>query len=342
MNDPKKQMGGKRLGRGLNALFGDDETPSYNVAYAGEQAAATSQHGAPTTHAATPPTTGGNGQTILRVPITALQASRFQPRRVFNEEALADLAGSLKTHGVLQPLIVRRLAAPAENGALYEIIAGERRWRAAQIVPLHELPVIVRDFTAEQAAQIALIENLQREDLNPIEEAAGYQRLLDEYQYTQDDLANVIGKSRSHISNALRVMTLSDGIKDMLAKGDITAGHARALVKAKDPQALAEHIVRKGLSVRETEKLAQADAAKYRGAAPKTAPKQNGASNVTPMPGVAVGTHKTADVLALEKSISDVLGLTVEVMTGKGQAGSMTIHYRNLDQLDDVLRRLSR
>jgi ParB family chromosome partitioning protein len=334
----------KRLGRGLNALFGDDEQPTYNVAYAGNENAQTNTTDTTDVADTIKPknvlTT--NGQTILRVPITALQPSRFQPRRTFNDESLADLAASLKQHGVLQPLLVRELNEPAANGATYEIIAGERRWRAAQTVPLHELPVMVRSFTPEQALQIALIENLQREDLNPVEEAAGYQRLLDEYQYTQDDLAGIIGKSRSHISNMLRVMTLDDGVKAMLADGQITAGHARALVKAKDPKALADLVVRKNLSVRETEKLAQQEAVKYRGAVPKSNIKNNVTAIANAVAPSATPGQKTADILALEKSISDMLGLMVEIETSKGTAGKITISYRDLDQLDEVLRRLSR
>ena len=319
----------KRLGRGLNALFGDEEQPQYNVAYAGETAP--TQNQANNNDQADAPR-AKNGQAVLRVPITALQPSRFQPRRTFNDEALNDLSASLKQHGVLQPLIVRALAEPTEQGAEYEIIAGERRWRAAQMVPLHELPVIVREFTPEQALQIALIENLQREDLNPIEEAAGYQRLLDEYQYTQDDLAQVIGKSRSHISNMLRVLGLDDKIKALLTEGKITAGHARALIKAKDPLELGEKIITKNLSVRDTEKLAQKETQKYR---PTTA-KAKGKT------GTAAPVEKVADVLALEKSLSDVLGLTVEIEPGANFSGKVMIHYKNLDQLDEVLRRLSR
>lgn len=322
MNDQKK-----RLGRGLSALFGDDEQPQYNVAYAGEATTAPA-----TTSNENNDTIKAKGQqAMVRLPIAALQPSRFQPRRNFDKDALNDLAASLKQHGVLQPLMVRALETPTENGVTHEIIAGERRWRAAQLVPLHDVPVIVREFTAEQALQIALIENLQREDLNPVEEAAGYQRLLDEFQYTQDELAQVIGKSRSHISNMLRVLTLDDKIKDMLGAGKITAGHARALVNAKDPLDLVAKIIDKNLSVRDTEKLAQKETQKYRPTSLKTGSKT-----------AAAPVEKVADVLALEKSLSDVLGLMVEIEPGKNMSGKVVIHYKDLDQLDEVLRRLSR
>ena len=337
----------KRLGRGLSALFGDDEQPTYNVAYAGDNNTAqtdkantnnTQQNAAP---AAQNAPAAKNTQSVLRVPITALQPSRFQPRRTFNQESLAELASSLKQHGVLQPLLVRALETPSETGAIYEIIAGERRWRAAQMVPLHDLPIHVREFTPEQALQIALIENLQREDLNPVEEANGYQRLLDEYQYTQDDLAQVIGKSRSHISNMLRMLTLDKTLLELLTSGKLTAGHARVLIKAKDPQALADIILKKNLSVRDAEKLAQIETQKYR---PSLLKPTTGKTPGAFVPGVAApaGGPKTADVMALEKSISDMLGLTVEIETGKNMAGKIVINYKDLDQLDEVLRRLSR
>jgi ParB family chromosome partitioning protein len=322
MNDQKK-----RLGRGLSALFGDDEQPQYNVAYAGDAPVAAV---ASTSNENNDAPKNKNQQSIMRLPIATLQPSRFQPRRNFDADALKDLATSLKQHGVLQPLMVRALETPTDNGVTHEIIAGERRWRAAQLVPLHDVPVIVREFTAEQALQIALIENLQREDLNPVEEAAGYQRLLDEFQYTQDELAQVIGKSRSHISNMLRVLTLDDKIKDMLSAGKITSGHARALVNAKNPLDLVAKVIDKNLSVRDTEKLAQKETQKYRPTSLKP-----GSKGVTPV-------EKMADVLALEKSLSDVLGLTVEIEPGKNMSGKVVIHYKDLDQLDEVLRRLSR
>ncbi len=340
-----EQKNNKRLGRGLNALFGDDEQPQYNVAYAGDAATTAKVNNNDANTGATPKNQAQNNQQgVLRVPITALQASRFQPRRTFNDDSLIELAESMKQHGVLQPLMVRALDMPADNGATYEIIAGERRWRAAQLVPLHELPVIVRSFTPEQALQIALIENLQREDLNPVDEAQGYQRLLDEYQYTQDDLAQIIGKSRSHISNSLRMLTLDSTLLDLLTSGKLTAGHARVLIKAKDPQALADTILKQNLSVRDAEKLAQIEANKYRGSDrhPSSVKTVTGKIAGQVNNAAATGGPKTADILALEKSISDMLGLSVEIETGKGNAGRIAIGYKNLDQLDDVLRRLSR
>lgn len=314
----------KRLGRGLNALFGDDEQPHYNVAYAGEQ------NNAPVETGVSKDTKIQAG--IIRLPIESLQPSRFQPRRHFDEEALQDLAASMKQHGVLQPLMVRALETPTENGVTHEIIAGERRWRAAQLVPLHELPVMVRTFTPEQALQIALIENLQREDLNAIEEADGYQRLLNEFQYTQEELAQIIGKSRSHISNMMRLLNLDDKIKDLVANGKISAGHARALVTAKDPLALVAKIIEKNLSVRDTEKLAQKETGKAKPSAAAKILQNHDASSG----------QKNADIIALERSLSDVLGLLVEIEPGKNNSGKIQIHYKDLDQLDEVLRRLSR
>lgn len=316
----------KRLGRGLNALFGDDEQPQYNVVSASET---NSTNAAPTSNQNDTAQAKTNSGNIMRLPIAALQPSRFQPRRTFDQDALNELAASMQQHGVLQPLMVRALETPTENGVTHEIIAGERRWRAAQLVPLHELPVIVREFTPEQALQIALIENLQREDLNAVDEADGYQRLLDEFGYTQDELAQIIGKSRSHISNMLRILTLDDKIKALLADDKITAGHARALVKAKDPLELVAKIIDKNLSVRDTEKLAQKETAKYRPTSIKPSAKN--------APG-----EKSADIAALEKSLSDVLGLAVEIDPGWNNSGKIQIHYKDLDQLDEVLRKLSR
>src|SRR5690606_2562625 len=214
------------LGRGLNALFGDEESAPYGVTLAERPEAA-----------AKPAT----GRASTRLAVTALTPSAFQPRRVFTEEALDELAQSLKQHGMVQPIVVR--PKPGAEGQ-YEIIAGERRWRAEQKVPMHDVPVVIQDIDDKTALEIALIENLQRADLNPLEEARAFQRLIDEYSYKHDQLATVLGKSRSHISNLLRLLTLPEKVQIKLMEGQITMGHARALITADNPLELAEAIIK--------------------------------------------------------------------------------------------------
>ncbi len=243
-----------------------------------------------------------------------------QPRRTFTEEALAELANSISEKGVIQPLILRE--KPGAAGS-YEIVAGERRWRAAQRAQLHEVPAIVRDLDDIEVLEIAIIENIQRADLNAIEEAAGYRQLMDRFGHTQEKLSEALGKSRSHIANLLRLLNLPEEVQDMLRAGDLTAGHARAMVTSADPVALAREVVRKGLSVRETEKLAKA------GLKPK-ATNQNAAP------------EKDADTRTLEKDLAAALGLPVSIAhdAAKG-SGAMMLKYRDLDQLDEICRRLS-
>ncbi len=304
------------LGRGLNALFGDEESAPYGV-----------------TLAERPETTGkaATGRASTRLAVAALAPSEFQPRRVFSEEALDELATSLKQHGMVQPIVVRPKAGEAGK---YEIIAGERRWRAAQKVPMHDVPVIIQEIDDKTALEIALIENLQRADLNPLEEARAYQRLIDEYQYKQDQLATVLGKSRSHISNLMRLLTLPEKVQVKLMEGAITMGHARALITAENPVALAEAIIKNDLSVRDAEKLASKMKNRKEGTPEKIA-KAIANANTKPA-------HKDADIRALEQNLSSILGLGVSVdPTGPGK-GKLVIEYQNLDQLDDVLRRLSR
>jgi ParB family chromosome partitioning protein len=234
-----------------------------------------------------------------------------------NDEPLRELAQSIADKGILQPLLVRRDAGNADS---YEIIAGERRWRAAQLAKVHEVPVIVREMEDREALEIALIENLQREDLSPLDEADGYQRLKDEFSYTQEELAASLGKSRSHVANTLRLLNLPAAVKTMVDDGVLSAGHARALLTAEDPAALAAVVARRGLNVRQTEKLAQAKA---------HPPVQR------------TGGGRDPDTLALERDLSNLLGLKVGIRF-HGGAGSLTIQYKSLEQLDEILHRLSK
>jgi ParB family chromosome partitioning protein len=261
-------------------------------------------------------TPGGGPRTL---PVELLHPGKYQPRRQFDEESLKALVESVKSQGILQPLLVRRHPEIADH---YEIIAGERRWRAAQAAQLHEVPVIFRELGDRETLEIALVENIQREDLNPLEEAEGYRRLLEEFSHTQEDLARVVGKSRSHIANSLRLLTLPDPVRVMLEDGRLTAGHARALLNAGDPHGLAEEVAKRGLNVRQTEKLAKM--------AKESGPNGNASAPAA----------KLADTAALERELTALLGLKVTIAFD-GQGGALTIHYRTLEQLDDVLRRLS-
>ena len=283
----------KRLGRGLAALIGEMDKPQARE----ERAPAAVADG--------------------RVPIEFVSPNPKNPRRSFADDELTDLAQSIREHGIVQPVLVRR---KAETGR-YEIIAGERRWRAAQRAGLTEIPVLVRDVDDRTSLELAIIENVQRADLNPVEEAQGYQQLIDEHNYTQADLGQVIGKSRSHVANTLRLLKLPDVIRDLLVDGALSAGHARTLVTAADPAGLAKRIVEGGLSVRQAEALAQQPEPGHHPRRPS-------------QPAV-----KDADTLALEKLLSDVTGLTVSV-AHKERGGEVRISYRTLEQLDDLCRRL--
>jgi ParB family chromosome partitioning protein len=251
------------------------------------------------------------------VAIEQLRPGKFQPRRHFAQEDMEALIASVREKGILQPILVRR--DPADPNR-YEIIAGERRWRAAQAAQLHEIPVLVRDLSDSDALEVALIENVQRQDLSPLEEAEGYSRLMVEYSNTQEDLAQAIGKSRSHIANTLRLINLPDEAKKYLETGALTAGHARALLNLSDPVAVAKQVVRDGLSVRQTEQLGQ----KIKGKGKSDAGK--------PL-------EKDADTRALEKRLSEALGLKVE-LKDKGRGGNLIISYRDPDQLHSVIDRL--
>jgi ParB family chromosome partitioning protein len=290
MAEPKMNEKPSRLGRGLAALIGD-MAPMEPVRG----------------------TDGGNGQ--KRVPVGQIIANRANPRRDFDSDQLDELTNSIREKGVMQPLLVR----PTEDPTVFEIIAGERRWRASQRAGLHDVPVIVREVDDKEALELAIIENVQRVDLNPLEEAQGYEQLIEQFSYTQQDLAQVIGKSRSHVANTLRLLKLPREVRDMVSNGQLTAGHARTLITVDDPMALAKEIVERGLSVREAEVLTQ------RGVVPKRAPAE-------PEP-------KDTDTLAIEKQLSDFLGLKVTI-DHKPSGGRVEIRYRTLEQLDGVLSKL--
>lgn len=286
--DPTK----RRLGRGLAALIGEiDSAPVAEKA---------------------PVASDG------KVPIEFVSPNPRNPRRHFGDAELTDLAQSIREHGIVQPVIVRpSILSPGH----YEIIAGERRWRAAQRAGLTEIPVLVRNVNDRTALELAIIENVQRTDLNAVEEALGYQQLIDDHSYTQADLGQVIGKSRSHVANTLRLLKLSDSIRDMLVAGSLSAGHARALVTAADPEGLAKRIVDEGLSVRQAELLAQL-------------PVENRTETVERTRPV-----KDADTKALEKLLADITGLKVAI-AHKEKGGEVRIGYSSLEQLDDLCRRL--
>ncbi|TDK30370.1 ParB/RepB/Spo0J family partition protein [Rhizobium deserti] len=289
-DDPSK----RRLGRGLAALIGEMDQP-----FAADAA---------------PKKVDAD----RLVPIELVSRNPRNPRRSFNEGELQDLANSIRQHGIVQPVVVR------PRDSRYEIIAGERRWRAAQLGGLVEIPVIVRDVDDRTALEIAIVENVQRSDLNPLEEALGYEQLIAEHGYTQNDLGEIIGKSRSHVANSLRLLKLPDPVRDMLSAGDLSAGHARALVTTSDPAALARTIVAKGMSVRDAERLAQNDVK----------------AQSEPAAGLK-SVEKDSDTLALERTLSDTLGLDVKI-NHKGGTGQIRINYRSLDQLEEICRLLER
>jgi ParB family chromosome partitioning protein len=290
--DPSK----RRLGRGLAALIGEMDQPIASMA------------------------NRPNISADRKVPIELVNRNPKNPRKNFSEDELQDLASSIRQHGIVQPVVVRTIGEDK-----YEIIAGERRWRAAQLAGLVEIPVIIRDVDDRTALELAIVENVQRSDLNPVEEALGYEQLIAEHGYTQNDLGEIIGKSRSHVANSLRLLKLPDPVRDMLFDGSLSAGHARALIPTSDPVALARTIVQRGMSVRDAERLAQNDI--------KAQSNPEGSQHRVP--------EKDADTLALERNLSDRLGLDVKV-AHKGEGGRLTISYKSLEQLEDICRLLER
>jgi ParB family chromosome partitioning protein len=249
------------------------------------------------------------------VALAALKPGRFNPRRNFAEAQLEELAASIRERGLVQPIVVR-----PSSGETYEIVAGERRWRASQLANLHDVPVIVRTLSDQEAVEIAIIENVQREDLNAIEEGEGYKLLIEGHDYTQEDLARIVGKSRSHLANTLRLLKLPESVQDLVRSGALSAGHVRPLVGRSDAAALADRIVSRGLNVRQVEALTQ-----DRG--PAKAKRQK---------------SKDADTRAAEAELYEALGLEVEIRKGKGEKGELRIRYATLDQLEELRHRLLR
>ena len=284
-----------RLGRGLAALIGD----------AREE----------------PVTTTERGRGHRRVPIAFLRPNPRNPRKVFSDSEIVELASSIRERGIIQPIVVRTVRGATDQ---FEIIAGERRWRAAQRAGLHEVPIILHEASDVEALELAIIENVQRADLNPLEEAMGYQALAEQYTHSQEEIAKIVGKSRSHVANTLRLLKLPEAVKVYVNAGKLSAGHARALIGLPNPEEVAREIVERGLNVRDVENLAQQRA--QEAGKPKKPHKR---------------TAKDVDTLALEKRLSDVLGLNVTI-AARGEAGVLEIKYRNLDQLDDLIRRLER
>lgn len=283
----------RRLGRGLAALIGDD-----------------------TGEAAMP----SDAQHVKRVPIEFLRPNPHNPRKIFKEDELDDLAKSIAEKGLLQPILVRSTS----DSRTYEIVAGERRWRAAQRAGIHDVPVLVRELSDGEALEVALIENVQRADLNALEEAQAYSQLMEQFGYTQQQLADSIGKSRSHIANTLRLLTLPGDIRKYIEEGMLTAGHARALIATDSPADLADKIIKLGLNVREAEKLSR------EANDPPTKARRGRGEGSDP------------NIRAVERSLLEALGLKVEISEADGDGGRILIHYKSLEQLEDIIQRLVR
>jgi ParB family chromosome partitioning protein len=277
------------LGRGLSALIGDEVSPAR-----GDQPA----KGART------------------VPVAFLRPNRFQPRKTFGAEELNDLANSIREKGVLQPILVRPIKGETDA---FEIVAGERRWRAAQLAKLHDVPIVVRELSDGESLELAIIENVQRADLNAVEEGAAYRELMEHFHYTQERVAQEVGKSRSHIANTLRLLKLPETVQAMIRSGELTAGHARTLIGASDPEAMAREIVASALNVRQAEHRLKPPAGK------------GGAAH-----------EKDPDTKALESNLSNMLGLKVQILDKGDKGGELKITYRTLEQLDDLCRRLNK
>ena len=291
--------GKSRLGRGLAALIGDVSEETKRAAV---------------------PQSGGGGRTQRRAPVEFLRPNPRNPRRDFPEADLDELASSLREKGIIQPIVVRPVRGSNDK---FEIIAGERRWRAAQRAGLHDVPIVAVDVTEDEALQLAIIENVQRADLNAIEEASGYQALINDFRHSHDEIAKTVGKSRVHITNTLRLLKLPEKVQSLVRSGKVSAGHARVLIGRADAEELAQKIVEMGLSVRQVEEWGKAS-------------KDAGKSSPPPAKSRA---DKDADTIALERRLADALGLDVTI-DHRGEAGVVHVRYRSLDQLDEVVRRL--
>jgi len=291
----------KKLGRGLSALLGDDAATDYADL--------------------------DKIRSTKEVPVEQLRANQYQPRLDWDMEALDSLAASIAEKGVLQPILVRRNPGSYSE---YEIVAGERRWRAAQKAQLHTVPVIIKELTDAESMEIALIENIQREDLSPIEEAEGYKRLMGEFDHTQESLSQHVGKSRTHVANLMRLLTLPGSVQTLVREGSLSAGAARALINHENAEKLARKIVDEGLSVRAVEKLV------------KKGDKADQDTTTRPRTAKSSRMEKSADVRELEDDLTNAIGMSVEINHFADGRGTVTIHYGNLDQLDDACRRLTR
>lgn len=291
----------KGLGRGLSSLMNDREAAYDEVSNVSAEAGSIKQD--------------------KELPIEFLVANEYQPRIYFDATKANELVESVRAKGILQPLLVR-----PKGGNKYEIVAGERRWRAAQAAGLHNVPVVIKEMSDEESLEVAIIENIQRHDLNPIEEALGYKRLMDEFSHTQNALGKAVGKSRSHIANILRLLSLPEGVQKLMSEGTISMGHARALITADNPDELAKYVVRDGLSVRQTEQLAKTL---------KNGGLQNKSSKLSNR------VAKDVDTEAFEKELSVTIGLKVQLESKNGEAGVLKIHYKSLEQLDDICLKLN-
>jgi ParB family chromosome partitioning protein len=328
IKSPAKAHITRGLGKGLSALMSDSYSQTAEVT-AAQQGDAAPRDGA-----------------VVTLALDEVEPGKYQPRDYFDQGALQELAESIRRNGVVQPILVRRAA-----DGKYEIIAGERRWRAAGIAGLRQIPAIVRTYEDKKVLEIALVENVQREDLNPLEEAAGYQRLIEEFTYTQEELAATVHKSRSHIANLIRLLDLPEDIRHLLAENKLSMGHARALFGAPDALQLAHDIIARGLSVRQTEKLVRQN----KGVPAEQRPRKSRAETQAPAAAASQAPlpaslqpvlepsrtymQRDPDIMALEETLSENLGLKVAI-NDRGQSGDITISYASLEQLDDILRRL--
>ncbi len=301
---PRKKPSG--LGRGLNALFGDAAVEAPVLATPGGAAK----------------TASVPGDSVQHVSVGSIRPLPNQPRRHFDESAIVELADSISARGLLQPIILRR----APDGQGFQLVAGERRWRAAQRAGLHQIPALVRDLDDAATYEIALVENIQRQDLNAIEEAGAYRRLIDDFGHSQEALAKLVGKSRSHVANLMRLLDLPQDVQDLVGDGSLSMGHARALIGADGAEAIARKIVSEGLSVRAVEALIRAE--KGGGRKPASEP-------------AATGAGRDPDIMAVERHLSELLGIGVAIQYSGGGKGALTLKFASLDQLDMICQRLS-
>ncbi|MBL9069912.1 MAG: ParB/RepB/Spo0J family partition protein [Sphingopyxis sp.] len=301
---PRKRPSG--LGRGLNALFGDAAVEAPVLATPG---------GAAKTAPAT-------GDSVQHVSVGSIRPLPNQPRRHFDDAAIAELADSIGARGLLQPIIIRR----APDGQGYQLVAGERRWRAAQRAGLHQIPALVRELDDAATYEIALVENIQRQDLNAIEEATAYRRLIDDFGHSQEELAKLVGKSRSHVANLMRLLDLPQAVQAMVGDGSLSMGHARALIGADGAESIARKVAKEGLSVRAVEALVRAEKGGGRKAADESA---------------SSGSGRDPDIMAVERHLSELLGIGVAIQYAGGGKGALTLKFASLDQLDMICQRLS-